>query len=275
MPAPAPARKSFTITIPIGLVMLTLDGYSATEESATRRSTYIEHTDAQGNKTLHPVGVTSYDKVTGSNVNKSDCIKCVESADGTLVPVSDDEISKFLVDGDTTAEFVGFITQAEYKANYYEENVYQVRPTTKVGGKTVKGDSPFAKPYALFMDAMRTENAVALVKYTARSTTRYYAWLPDGTLRSLRYDEEVREAKPLPLFTFTDAEKDMARKLIQAKRLTEVPVLEDETSNKIAEFVEAKAKAMAEGGEVVLPEATEAKVDAPSDDLMALLSGSL
>lgn len=275
MPAGMPGRKTFTITIPLGLVMITCDGYTATEESATSRSTYIEHTDAAGVKTLHPVGVTSYDKVTGSNVSKSDCVKCIESADGTLVPVSDDEIAAFVTQGDTTAEFVGFISQAEYRANYVEENVYQIRPTTKIGGKTVKGDSPYAKPYALFVDAMRAESVVGLVKYTARSTTRYYAWLPDGTLRSLRFDEEVRESRPMPVADLTDAEKDMGRKLVQAKRLTEVPVLEDETNNKVAEFVEAKAKAMAEGGEVVLPEMADTPTAAPSDDLMALLSGSL
>src|SRR4051794_38398501 len=235
MPAGMPGRKTFTITIPLGLVMITCDGYTATEESATSRSTYIEHTDDKGVKTLHPVGVTSYDKVTGSNVVKSDCIKCIESADGTLVPVSDDEIAAFVTQGDTTAEFVGFVSQAEYRANYVEENVYQIRPTTKIGGKTVKGDSPYAKPYALFMEAMRAESVVGLVKYTARSTTRYYAWLPDGTLRSLRFDEEVREARPLPVADLSDAEKDMGRKLIQAKRLTEVPVLADETNNKVAE----------------------------------------
>lgn len=274
MPANPPGRKSFTITIPIGMIMLTCDGYSGTEESATKRNTYIEATDDKGNKTLHPVGMNSYDKVTGSNVNKSDCIKVIESADGTLVPVSDEEVQAFMAENGTT-EFLGFISQDEYKANYVEENVYQIRPTGKIGGKTVKGESPYAKPFALFTDVMRSEGVVGIVKFVQRGNPRYYGWLPDGTLRSLRYDEEVREAKPMPVATFTDPEKDMAKKLVDAKRLTEVPVLEDTSANKIAEFVEAKAKAMAEGGEVVLPEVTEAETAAPSDDLMALLSASL
>lgn len=274
MPANAPSRKSFTITIPIGLVMLTCDGYSGTEESATKRSTYIESTDDKGNKALHPVGVTSYNKVTGSNVAKSDCIKVIESADGTLVPVSDDEIQAFMAENGTT-DFLGFITQAEYKANYVEENVYQIRPTTKIGGKTVKGDSPYAKPFALFTETMRKESMVGLVKFVQRGNPRYYAWLPDGTLRSLRYDEEVRENKPLPIASFSDAEIEMATKLVQAKRLTDVPVLEDTSNAKIADFVEAKAKAMAEGGEIVLPVAAETEDAPPSDDLMAMLSASL
>jgi non-homologous end joining protein Ku len=274
MPANAPSRKSFTITIPIGLVNLTLDGYSGTEESATRRSTYIKATDAKGVESLHPVGMNSYDKVTGVNVSKSDCIKCVESADGTLVPVSDEEMQQFIADSGS-CEFVGFITQAQYKKSYVEENLYQVRPTTKIGGKTVKGDSPYAKPFALFSEVMAKENAVGIVKFVQRGTVRFYGWHADGTLRSLRYDEEVRESKPMPTATFSDAELEMGTKLIAAKRLDEAPVLEDVTNTKIAEFVEAKAKAMADGTEIVLAAATEETVDAPNDDLMALLAGSL
>jgi DNA end-binding protein Ku len=270
MPTNPPARKTFTINVQIGMVTVTMDGYSSTEESATRRGSYIKK-----NGVMHPVGVRNYDKVDGADVAKSDIIKCIESADGTLVPVSDEELAQFLTEGDPTAEFVGFLSVADYHASYLEENCYQIRPTSKVGGKTVKGESPYAKPFALFQDAMAAEGVVAIVKHAQRSTPRYYAWLPDGTLRSLRYDEEVRAPKPLPLVELSEPEKQMGRKLVQAKRLTEVPVLEDTTNAQIAEFVEAKAKIMAEGGEIPAVVVVEKEVAAPSDDLMALLNASL
>lgn len=273
MPTNMPSRKTFSLNISIGLVTLALDGYSSTEESATRRATYIQST-SDGVAVLHPVGMTAYDKITGTNVAASDCIKCVESADGTLVPVSDEEMSAFMAENGTS-EFVGFIDRAEYQANYVEEKLYQVRPTSKIAGRTVKGESPYAKPFALFTEVMRTENVVGIVKFVQRGNARYYGWLPDGTLRSLRYDEEVRAALPLPLANFSKAEVDMGKKLVAVKRLKTAPVLEDETSTKITEFVEKKAKAMADGQTVVLPEAVDEQAAAPTEDLMALLSASL
>jgi len=274
MPANAPSRSTGTVPVTIGLMTLHLALYSATEDSATRRSSFVEADDGNGNKVLHPVGNKSYDKVNGADVEKSDIIKCCEASDGTLVPVSDEELQAFLSEnGD--CEFVGFLDRSQYEANYVPEKAYQVRPAKlKVAGKSQKGESPFAKPFALVLEALRTENKVGLVKFTQRGNAKYFALGPDGSFTSLLFDEEVREALPLPVVQFTADEKKLAAALVKKFSLKDAPVLTDESSAKIQEFVETKAKAIAEGTEVVLPTVNEPEVDT-SADLMSLLSASL
>lgn len=281
MPANAPSRSTGTVPLNIGLITIHLALYSGTEDSATRRSSYVEvevpdTVDPKKTvKVLHPVGVKNYDKVSGNDVEKSDIIKCAESSDGTLVPVTDDELQQFMSDNGNT-EFVGFLDRDAYLASYVPEKRYQVRPAKlKVAGKSQKGESPFAKPYALILDAMRTENKVALVKFTQRGTPKFFALLPDGSFVSLLFDEEVRADLPLPVAEFSNDEKKLAAQLVKKMSLKDAPVLSDESSTKIQEFVEEKAKAMAEGREVVLPTVNEEEVPDTSGDLMAMLSASL
>lgn len=281
MPANPPSRSSGTIPLNIGLITIHLALYSGCEDSATRRSSYVEvevpdATNASKTiKVLHPVGMKNYDKITGNDVEKSDIIKCCESSDGTLVPVTDEELQQFLSENGTT-EFVGFLDRDQYLANYVPEKKYQVRPAKlKIAGKSQKGESPFAKPYALILDAMRTENKVALVKFTQRGTPKFFALLPDGSLVSLLFDEEVRADLPLPVVEFSNDEKKLAGQLLKKLTLKDAPVLSDESSTKVQEFVEEKAKAMAEGREIALPTVAEEEVPDTSGDLMAMLSASL
>lgn len=281
MPANAPSRSSATVPVTIGLISLHLALYSATEDSATRRSSYVEvevpdPTDPKKTvKQLHPVGNKNYDKINGADVEKSDIIKCCESSDGTLVPVSDEDLQAFVTENGT-CDFVGFLDRDKYDANYVVEKKYQVRPAKlKIAGKSQKGESPFTKPFALILDAMRTENKVALVKFTQRGTPKYWALLPDGSFCSLLFDEEVRAELPLPVVEFSNDEKKLAGQLVKKMSLKDAPVLTDESSAKIQEFVEEKAKAMAEGKEFALPVVAEESVPDTSGDLMAMLSASL
>lgn len=279
MPAPAPSRKSGSFNWQIGLVTIALDKFSSTEESATHRSQYVRVTkNVNGTDVteLHPVGMNSYDKVTGVNVPKSDIVKCVESADGTIVEVTDEELQAFQSESGE-CQFLGFVKNDDFQATYVTEKAYQARPSKPKGpnGKTSKAESPYNKVFMVLMDAMRTEGTVALFKITERGNPRPYALMPDGTLYSLLYDEEVREALPLPLVDVSAAEAKQGVALVKKFALNTPPVLEDETSQKVAEFVEKKAAAMAKGEAVVLPEATASATPAPEVDLMALLGASL
>lgn len=280
MPANIPSRKSSSFTWTLGLLVLPLDKFSATEESATKRSQYVrvtENINGSPVTNLHPVGMTSYDKVTGVNVAKSDILKCVESADGTLVEVTDEELQAFHAGDSGDCEFVGFVKRDDFDAAYVTEKAYQVRPSKAKlpSGRSSPKPSPYNKVFALLMDSMRQENSVALFKVTERGNQRPYALLPDGAFYSLLYDEEVREALPLPVAEFSAAESKQGVSLVKKFLLNTPPVLSDETSVKVAEFVEQKAAAMAKGETVVLPEVTETKTSDTEGDLMALLGASL
>jgi non-homologous end joining protein Ku len=269
MSAGAPSRASSSFTFTIGLVPISVDIFSGSEDSATKRSTYVRDGD------LHPVGMTQYDKITGKNVARGDTIKCIEAADGTIVDVSDEEIQQLLTAENGDAEFIGFLKRGDFLENYVTEKLYQVRPqrAPKVG-KTRAAKSPYEKPFVLFMKAMARKHLVGLLKYTSRGTTRYYAIHPNGTMYSLLFDEEVREGRPMPEAEINPNELAMAEKLLDQFTLADAPVFNDETALTIHEFVQAKAKAMANGEQVALPE-VKAQTAENVDDLSALLAGSI
>lgn len=278
--APAPSRKSGGFTWNIGLLVIPLDKFSSSQDSATHRSQYTRVVkDVNGTKVeeLHPVGMTSYDKVTGVNVTKDQIIKCVESLDGTLVEVTDDELQAFRSGDAGDTQFLGFIKRDEFEANYVTEKAYQARPAKAKlpNGTSSSKPSPYNKVYALLLESMRQEESIALFKVTERGNEKPYALLPDGSLFSLLYDEEVREALPLPIAELSAAESKQGVGLVKKFLLNTPPVLTDETSAAVSEFVEAKAAAMAKGETVVLPEAVEAVAPKQEDDLMALLGASL
>lgn len=269
MPGALPGRSSGTVPVTIGLVTINLALYSSIEDSAVKRSQFIAVDDQ-----LHPVGMKTYDKVTGDDVAREDIIKCIESSTGTIVPVSDEELQQFLAENGTS-EFVGFVDRQTYEQIYTPERKYQVRPAkVKVGGKSAKGESPFAKPFAVILDGMRAKNVVGIVKFVSRGTTRYYSLLPDGSFYSLYFDEEIRSDLPLPVVEVSDAERKMGEKLVEKFTVKNAPVLVDVTNEKVAEFVENKATAMANGEEVALPVAQEPEVDT-SNDLMSMFEASL
>lgn len=281
MSAPAPSRSTGKFVLSIGLVNIGLDIFSGQEESRVSRATYIKHlnkvADANGVETeieeLHPVGQKQYDKINGADVQRSDTIKCVSSTDGTLVEIDDEELQQFVTAANGECEFVGFVKRAAFQEAYETEKLYQVRPgTVKVGTKKT---SPFEKPFALFMEVMRIKHYVGLIKLTQRGVTRVYGLYPDGRLYSLLFDEEVREARPMPTATLSAPEKDMAGKLFDAFVLADAPVFEDTSSNAVLSYVEEKAKALANGEAIKMPEVITEDGGGESMDLMALLQASV
>jgi non-homologous end joining protein Ku len=298
MSANAPSRASNNFVLSIGLVSITLDIYSGTEDSAIKRSTYFRHTvtetveeEVEGGRLtlvekpklndkgepiteLHPVGQTTYDKITGENLNKSDTIKVIECSDGSLVELPDEEIQGLLTQSNGAAEFVGFIKRGTFLENYVTEKLYQVRASRHVGGKSVKV-SPYDKPLALFFKVMASKHLVGLVKLTARGTTRFYGLFPDGRMYSVFFADEVREDRPMPTGEFNPKELDLASKLIEQFTLTDAPEFNDETADAVRAYAEDKAKKLANGEQVVTPTPKTDDESTGDFDLSALLAGSI
>jgi len=262
MPAPAPGKATMKLTLTIGMIPLALDVFSAVEESNISRSMYVKD-----GGTLHKVGMTTYDTVTGKNVERSDVIKCVETPEGDLVEVSDDELQAMLASENGTCSFLGFLPQDQF--DYSTEKPYQVRPQR---AKTKQ--NPYEKPFVLIMEAMRETSTVALLSFVSRGKTRYAAIDCDGHLATLRFDEEVRAERPMPTVTLTAQEKAMGVSFIDNFKVDEAPVFHDDDSERLMQFAVQKVKTLAEGGEVVIP-TVESAAPAAGDDLMALMAASL
>lgn len=262
MPSPMPSRSYMKLTLTIGMIPLALDVYSAVEDSNISRSLYVKKDNA-----YHKVGNTAYDTITGQNIARDEIVKCIETAEGEIVEVSDDDIQALLTSENGTCAFIGFLPQDDF--NYSTEKPYQVRPQ-KVKTKA----NPYEKPFVLIMDAMRETGTVALLSFVNRGKTRYAAIDPEGHMVTVRYDEEVRDERPFPEAALSDPERAMGITFIETFKVAEPPVFHDDDSSKLMQFAVDKAKAQAEGGEMVIPVATENAPDA-GGDLMALLAASV
>lgn len=263
MPANAPSRSTLKITLTIGMINLPLDVFSAVEDSNVGRSMYFRN-----GADLHKVGMTSYDVITGQNVDKSDIIKCIETPEGELVEITDDELQGLLASENGTCTFLGFLPTSDF--DYSTEKPYQVRPQ-KVKTKV----NPYEKPFTLIMESMRETGTYALISFVNRGRTRYAGIDADGNMVTLRFDEEVREQRPMPNTALSDQELAMGKTFVDTFKITDgAPVFHDDDSSKIMQFAIEKAKTLAEGGVVDIPVAESSTPDA-GGDLMALLAASV
>lgn len=267
MPTTAPSRSTIKLTLTIGLLPLALDVFSAVEDSAVGRSMWCRASDGS----LHKVGVTTYDQITGVNVNADQIVKCVQTPEENLVEVTDEEMQQLLSADNGTCRFIGFLKTDTFLSAYSVEKPYQVRPQ-----KTKTKVNPYEKPFALVMESMRRRECVAMLSFVSRGRTRYAAITSDGMMFTVRFDEEVREQRPMPSAEFSEQELSMGGMLIDTFVIPgdEAPVFNDEDSFKIMGFAIEKAKTLADGGEVKLPDA-QASAGVPGGDLMAMLAASV
>lgn len=261
MPTDAPSRSTMKLTLTIGVIPLALDVFSAVEESAVKRATYVRDGDV-----LHKGGLIPYDTVTGKTVTRDQLLLCIETPEGDLVEVTDDELQQLLVSENGICKFIGFIPVEQF--NYSTEKPYQVRPQ-KVKTKV----NPYEKPFALVMESMQRTSTIALLSFVSRGKTRYAAIASDGSMCTLRFDEEVRAQRPMPSVELGKQELDLGKLLVEKLTLGVPPVLHDEDSATVMDYALRKAKTQAAGETIVI--APPADAPAGGGDLMALLSASV
>ena len=253
--SPAPNRSSGKLTINFGIIPIPVAVYSGTEDRAVHRS--MRH---NGNA----VKFVNVDAATGEVISRQETTMVFVMEDGTEVPLSDDEIAKAMGEDNGSCDVIGFYPISELK-QYHVADLVQVRPQTLGSGKSVK--RPFDRPFAVLMAALATREAFALVRYTLRGKPRLGALTWDGTMRVLYWDDEVRESLPLPKVDLTGAELTMAGQLVDALMGEQAPRIDNTATEKVREYVAAKAK-----GVVAEQETTEAPV---TMDLMEALKASL
>lgn len=248
----APARSSGSLTIGFGMVNVPVKVYGGIEDSSVKRSRFT--------KDGHEVGMMNYDKETGDKV--TEFVTKYKTADGTLVELTDEEIAAVVGEGSPVANIIAMVPWDEF-SKYHAEGLLQVRPASD---KKLKA-SPYDKAFWLFLSAMREEGVFALVEFTMRGKPRYGALTPDGYLRVLAYENEVREPLPINEVEVSDPEMVMARSLISTLKADGYVAVEDTASDKVREYAETKA-----AGNAVIAEAEEV---VGSVDLMAALTASV
>lgn len=253
--SPAPSRGSGKLTINFGIVPIPVSVFNGIEEQEVHRS--MRHDG-------HAVKFVTVDGETGEVIARQATTKVFVMDDGTEVPLTDEEIAAAMGEENGSCEIVGFYPLSQM-SKYVVASMLQVRPQTSGSGKNIT--HPFDRSFVLLMTALATREAFALVRYTLRGKPRLGALTSEGTLRVLYWDDEVREALPLPTAELKADELMMAGMLMDSLMSDEAPVFDNVAVTKVREYVAAKA-----AGTITTAQAAPT---APAMDLMAALKASL
>ncbi|MFD8687281.1 Ku protein [Streptomyces sp. NPDC059651] len=251
-------RSIWNGAISFGLVSIPIKLVNATENhSISFRQVHV--TDG---------GRIRYRKVCeldGEELTAADIGKAYEDADGSLIPITDEDLGSLPLPTAKTIEIVAFvpadsIDPLQMDAAYYLS----------------ANGVPAAKPYTLLREALKRSRKVALAKYALRGRERL------GMLRvvddviamhGLLWPDEIRAPEgvaPESDVSVRDAELDLADALMDTLGEVDMDSLHDDYREAVEELIAAKAS-----GEVL--EAPEAGGSGGGKviDLLAALENSV
>lgn len=251
-------RSIWNGAISFGLVSIPIKLVNATENhSISFRQIHVEDG-----------GRIRYRKVCeldGEEVTPAEIGKAYEDADGTMIPITDEDLGKLPLPTAKTIEIVAFvpadaIDPLQMDAAYYLS----------------ANGVPAAKPYTLLREALKRSRKVALAKYALRGRERL------GMLRvvddviamhGLLWPDEIRAPEgvaPESDVTVRDAELDLADALMDTLGEVDMDSLHDDYREAVEELIAAKAS-----GEVPEPAEKGASGGGKVIDLIAALESSV
>ncbi|MFH8867899.1 non-homologous end joining protein Ku [Streptomyces griseus] len=197
-------------------------------------------------------------------VSGSETGRAYEDADGTMIPITDEDLAQLPLPTAKTIEIVAFvpadrIDPLQMDAAYYLS----------------ANGVPAAKPYTLLREALKRSNRVAVAKYALRGRERLGMLRVVGeviALHGLLWPDEIRppeDAAPDGDITVRDAELDLAETLMSTLGEVDMDSLHDDYREAVEEL--AAAKASGESVPPAEPEDTGGEVI----DLIAALENSV
>ncbi|MFH9475148.1 Ku protein [Streptomyces anulatus] len=251
-------RSIWNGAISFGLVSIPVKLVNATENhSISFRQIHL----ADGGRIRYrKVCELDEEEVSGGEIGKA-----YEDADGTMIPITDEDLAQLPLPTAKTIEIVAFVPADRIDPLQMDAAYYL----------TANG-VPAAKPYTLLREALTRSDRVAVAKYALRGRERL------GMLRvvddviamhGLLWPDEIRapkEAAPDGDVTVRDAELDLADALMDTLGEVDMDSLHDDYREAVEELVAAKA-----AGEIVLPAEPEDTGDGKVIDLVAALENSV
>ncbi|MFE3519025.1 Ku protein [Streptomyces sp. NPDC059166] len=250
-------RSIWNGSISFGLVSIPVKLMNATENHSI--SFRQIHLSDGGRIRYHKVCELDEEEVPASET-----VKAYEDADGSVVPVTDEDLASLPLPTAKTIEIEGFVPPAAIDPLQLDSAYY-----------LAANGVPAAKPYALLREALRRSGKVAVARFAIRGRERL------GMLRvvddviamhGLLWPDEIRTPEgiaPDSGVKVRDAELDLADALMNTLGDADMDTLHDDYREAVEELVAAKA-----AGEPVAeeePEEAEGKVI----DLMAALESSV
>lgn len=197
-------------------------------------------------------------------VGQGEIGKGYEDADGTIIPISDDDLSHLPIPTARTIEIVAFVPAERIDPLQMDAAYY-----------LAAGGAPAAKPYTLLREALKRSNKVAIAKYALRGRERLGMLRVVGeaiAMHGLLWPDEVRAPEgvaPDVDVTVRDKELDLADALMDTLGEVDLRDLHDEYREALEEVIAAKA-----AGEEP-PETPSAPPGGKVLDLMAALEKSV
>ncbi|MFF9767447.1 Ku protein [Streptomyces sp. NPDC053086] len=250
-------RSIWNGAISFGLVSIPIKLVNATESHAI--SFRQIHTEDNGRIRYRKVCELDEREVSQAEIGKG-----YEDADGTIVPITDEDLSHLPIPTARTIDIVAFvpadrIDPLQMGAAYY----------------LAAGGAPAAKPYTLLREALKRSNKVAIAKYALRGRERLGMLRVVGeaiAMHGLLWPDEVRAPEgvaPDTDVTIRDKELDLADALMDTLGEVDLDDLHDEYREALEEVIAAKASGEAP------PEAPAPAAGGKVLDLMAALENSV
>jgi DNA end-binding protein Ku len=250
-------RSIWNGAISFGLVSIPIKLVNATESHSI--SFRQIHTEDGGRIRYRKVCELEDREVTQGEIGKG-----YEDADGTIIPITDEDLSHLPIPTAKTIEIVAFVP-AERIDPLQMDAAYYLQA----------GGAPAAKPYTLLREALKRSNKVAIAKYALRGRERLGMLRVVGdaiAMHGLLWPDEVRAPEgvaPDTSVTVRDKELDLADALMDTLGEVDMEDLHDEYREALEEVVAAKA-----AGETP-PEAPAPAAGGKVLDLMAALEKSV
>ena len=253
------ARSIASLTITFGLVAIPVKLYTATESSKTVSFNLLHKGCGSRLKQQY---FCAKEEIP---VARDDIVKGYEFAKDQYVMFSNEELKALEEAGTGAADIDEFVPISSVDPVYFDK-AYYLAP-----------DKGGAKPYALFVKALRESKRCALGRWAARGKQYIVMLRPveEGlVMQQLLYAGEVRSIKDIdiPHMDVKDAELKLAKQLIDQQ--TSARFDPTQYRDEVTERIQAAVQRKVEGEEITLAEAPETG-GAQVIDLMEALRASL
>ncbi|MEV7305017.1 Ku protein [Streptomyces microflavus] len=251
-------RSIWNGAISFGLVSIPIKLVNATENHSIHFRQI--HLADGGRIRYRKVCELDEEEVAGGEIGKA-----YEDADGTMIPITDEDLAQLPLPTAKTIEIVAFVPADEIDPLQMDAAYY-----------LSANGVPAAKPYTLLREALKRSNKVAVAKYALRGRERL------GMLRvvddviamhGLLWPDEIRAPEgvaPDSDVTVRDAELDLADALMDTLGEVDMDSLHDDYREAVEELIAAKAS-----GEAVQPAESDDSSGGKVIDLIAALESSV
>lgn len=251
-------RSIWNGNISFGLVSIPIKMYPATEDHAV--SFRQVHTKDGGRIRYRKVCELEDRQIDAEEIGKA-----YEDADGTLIPITDEDLAHLPLPTTRALEIQAFVSAAD------------IDPLQMGDAYYLGANGPAAaKPYALLREALKRSEKVAITKYAHRGRERLGMLRVVGdaiAMHRLLWPDEVRSpvgVAPKEKVTVREAELDLADTLMNTLGEVDLDELHDQYQEALESLVAAKM-----AGATPTAEPGEAPAGAQVVDLMAALRDSV